>query len=72
MPWAGQGACHSLNSEFVKVKPSKSVWLSERTISASTGVKVGFSDMKSESKLLKSLLERCKSGREGGSKSVSE
>ena len=49
----------SLNSELVNVKPSKSVWLSERTNSFSIGVRTGFSDMKSESKLLKSRFDLC-------------
>lgn len=49
----------SLNSELVNVKPSKSVWLSERTSSLSIGVSTGFSDMKSESKLLKSRFDLC-------------
>lgn len=49
----------SLNSELVNVKPSKSVWLSERTSSFSIGVRTGFSDMKSESKLLKSRFDLC-------------
>ena len=50
----------SLNSELVKVNPSKSVWLRDLTVSPSIGVRTGFSEMKSESKLLKSRLDLCR------------
>ena len=48
---------HSLNSELVKVNPSNSVWLRDLTVSPSIGVRFGFSEIKSESKLLKSRLD---------------
>lgn len=65
----------SLNSELVKVNPSNSCWLTTDIKSGLIGVKFGFSDMKSTSKLLKSRFDLCshkrgsgggREGREGG------
>ena len=44
------------------MNPSNSAWLMERIMSLSSGVSLGCSEMKSTSKLLKSLFDLCGRG----------